>query len=55
MAQFEHLPIYKKAYDLTLYFEKIVRNFRVQKYVGSVSQTGLSSCPFGKRTLLFTI
>ena len=22
MAQFEHLPIYKKAYDLVLYFEK---------------------------------
>ncbi len=37
MAQFEHLPIYKKAYDLTLYFEKIVRNFsRYHKYtVGS--------------------
>ncbi len=33
MAQFEHLPIYKKAYDLTLYFEKIVRNFsRYHKY-----------------------
>ncbi len=37
MAKFEHLPIYKKAYDLTLYFEKIVRNFsRYHKYtVGS--------------------
>jgi len=33
MAQYEHLPIYKKAYDLTLYFEKIVRNFsRYHKY-----------------------
>jgi hypothetical protein len=33
MAQYEHLPIYKKAYDLTLYFEKIVRNFsRYNKY-----------------------
>ena len=33
MAQFEHLPIYKKAYDLTLYFEKVVRNFsRYHKY-----------------------
>lgn len=33
MAQYEHLPIYKKAYDLTLYFEKIVRNFsRYDKY-----------------------
>ena len=33
MAQYEHLPIYKKAYDLTLYFEQIVRNFsRYHKY-----------------------
>jgi hypothetical protein len=33
MAQYEHLPIYKKAYDLTLYFEKVVRGFsRYHKY-----------------------
>lgn len=42
MAYYEHLPIYpregaascrKKAYDLALYFEKIVRNFsRYHKY-----------------------
>ncbi len=33
MARYEHLPIYKKAYDLTLYFEKLVRNFgRYHKY-----------------------
>lgn len=33
MAQYEHLPIYKKAYDLTLYFDKVVRNFsRYNKY-----------------------
>lgn len=33
MAQYEHLPIYKKAYDLTLYFDKVVRNFsRYHKY-----------------------
>jgi hypothetical protein len=33
MAQYEHLPIYKKAYDLTLHFDKIVRNFsRYHKY-----------------------
>ncbi|MBV6506264.1 MAG: hypothetical protein ILNGONEN_01837 [Syntrophorhabdaceae bacterium] len=33
MAQYEHLPIYKKAFDLTIYFEKIVRNFsRYHKY-----------------------
>jgi len=28
MARYAHLPIYKKAMDLTIYFEKIVRNFR---------------------------
>jgi 23S rRNA-intervening sequence protein len=33
MAQYEHLPIYKKAFDLTVYFEKIVRHFsRYHKY-----------------------
>ena len=33
MAQYEHLPIFKKAYDLMLYFENIVRNFsRYHKY-----------------------
>ncbi len=33
MAQYEHLPIYKKAYDFTLYVEKIVHNFsRYNKY-----------------------
>ncbi len=33
MAQYEHLPIYKKAYELALYFENIVRNFsRYHKY-----------------------
>lgn len=33
MAQTEHLPIYKKAYDLCLYFEQIVRNFsRYHRY-----------------------
>ena len=33
MAQTEHLPIYKSAYDLCLYFEKIVLNFsRYHKY-----------------------
>ncbi|MCI0453428.1 MAG: four helix bundle protein, partial [Candidatus Dadabacteria bacterium] len=29
----EHLPIYKSAYDLCLYFEQVVRNFsRYHKY-----------------------
>jgi hypothetical protein len=33
MARYEHLPIYKKAFDLTVYFDKIVRNFsRYNKY-----------------------
>ena len=33
MAQTEHLPIYKAAYDLCLYLEQSVRNFvRYHKY-----------------------
>jgi len=33
VARYEHLPIYKKSMDLTIYFEKIVRNFsRYHKY-----------------------
>jgi hypothetical protein len=37
MAQYEHLPIYKKAFDLAVYFDNIVRNFsRYHKYqIGS--------------------
>jgi len=27
MAHYEHLPIYKAAFDLSVYFEKTVRNF----------------------------
>ncbi|MGD0948389.1 MAG: hypothetical protein ABSA52_13250 [Candidatus Binatia bacterium] len=39
MAQTEHLPIYKKAYDLCLYFEQVVRNFsRYHKPVLSSAQ-----------------
>jgi len=34
MAHYEHLPIYKSALDLCIYFEKIVKNFdRHHKYV----------------------
>jgi len=34
MAYYEHLPIYKAALDLCVYFEKIVRHFdRHHKYV----------------------
>ena len=33
MARYEHLPIYKEAFDLALYFEKTVRNMaRYDKY-----------------------
>jgi hypothetical protein len=33
VAQYEHLPIYKAAFDLLIYFEKIVKNFsRYNKY-----------------------
>jgi hypothetical protein len=33
LAHYEHLPIYKGAFDLLIYFEKIVRNFsRYNKY-----------------------
>jgi hypothetical protein len=41
MAQYEHLPIYKKAMEMAVYFEKIVRNFsRYNKYtIGSELRT----------------
>ncbi len=33
MARYEHLPIYKKAMDLAIYLEKIVRSVsRYHKY-----------------------
>jgi HJR/Mrr/RecB family endonuclease len=33
MARYEHLPIYKAAFDFCLYIEKIVKNFsRYHKY-----------------------
>jgi hypothetical protein len=37
MAQYEHLPVYKKAMDMTVYIETIVRGFpRYHKYtIGS--------------------
>ncbi len=42
MAIYEHLPIYKKAYDFALYCEKVVRNFsRYHKYtLGSELEEG---------------
>jgi len=34
MARYDYLPIYKKAFDLALYFETIVKNFsRYNKYM----------------------
>ena len=33
MARYEHLPIYKRAFDLNVYLETVVRNFsRYHKY-----------------------
>jgi hypothetical protein len=33
MARYEHLPIYKKAFDLAVHFEKVVAGFsRYHKY-----------------------
>jgi len=33
MARYEHLPIYKKAFDLAVYFENVVAGFsRYNKY-----------------------
>lgn len=43
MAKYEHLPIYKKAFDLTLYFEKVVTNFsRYHKYTLGTDLRNLS-------------
>ncbi|KAA0226575.1 four helix bundle protein [candidate division KSB1 bacterium] len=43
MAQYEHLPIYKKAYDLTVYIETVVRSFsRYHKYTLGTELRNLS-------------
>ena len=43
MAQYEHLPIYKAAFDLLVYFEKIVKNFsRYNKYTHGSALRNLS-------------
>jgi hypothetical protein len=43
MAQAEHLPIYKAAYDLCLYLEQVVRNFsRYHKYTVGAGPPGRS-------------
>jgi hypothetical protein len=43
MARYEHLPIYRDAYDLCLYFEKTVRNMsRYDKYTLGTDLRNLS-------------
>ena len=43
MAQYEHLPIYKKAMDVTIYVENIVRGFsRYHKYTLGTDLRNLS-------------
>lgn len=43
MAQYEHLPIYKAAFDLSIYFEGIVKNFsRYHKYTHGQALRNLS-------------
>ncbi len=43
MAQYEHLPIYRKAYDMTIYIENIVRGFsRYDKYTLGTDLRNLS-------------
>jgi len=43
MARYEHLPIYKKAFDLAKYFDQIVRNFsRYNKYTYGTELRNLS-------------
>ena len=42
MAQYEHLPIYKAAFDLQIYFEGIVKNFsRYHKYTHGAALRGV--------------
>jgi hypothetical protein len=43
MAQYEHLPIYKKMFDLAVYIERIVKNFsRYHKYTLGSEMRNLS-------------
>lgn len=43
MARYEHLPIFREAYDLALYFEKLVRGFsRYDKYTLGADLRNLS-------------
>ncbi len=43
MAQYEHLPIYRKAFDMSVYIENIVRGFsRYHKYTLGTDLRNLS-------------
>lgn len=43
MSQYEHLPIYKKTFDIVVYIEQIVRNFsRYHKYTLGTEMRNLS-------------
>jgi hypothetical protein len=43
MAQYEHLPIYRKAFDMTVYIENTVRGFsRYHKYTLGTDLRNLS-------------
>jgi len=43
VAQYEHLPIYKKMFDLVVYFENIVKGFsRYNKYTLGSEMRNLS-------------
>ncbi len=51
MARYEHLPIYKKAMELAVYLQNVVRNFsRYDKYTIGTDLRDLS-----RRTLLLVI
>ena len=43
MAQYEHLPIYRKAFDMTIYIEDIARGFsKYHKYTLGTDLRNLS-------------
>ena len=49
MARYEHLPIFREAYDLSVHIEKIVRNFgRYHKYTLGTDLRNKSRCILGK-------
>ena len=51
MARYGHLPIYKKAFDLSVHFEKVVAGFsRYHKYM-----LGTELCNCSRGIVLFII